>query len=76
MEETAGKFSYPAEVKLELFNHVYSELISWHRKIFFYLCMESQVLWEPVFGFDYDNNEAFEAAMKNAYFSKINNVST
>jgi spore photoproduct lyase len=76
MEQVAGKFSYPAEIKLQLFKHVYSELSSWHRKVFFYLCMEPQDFWNPVFGFDYENNDAFEAAMKSAYFSKINNIST
>ena len=71
MQQSAGKFSYPADIKLELFKQVYGALSPWHDQVFFYLCMEPQALWEPVFGFDYTNNEAFEAAMKNAYFAKI-----
>ncbi len=72
MEESAGKFSYPVDVKLEMFSHVYQQLSHWHEKVFFYLCMEPQSFWEPVFGFDYKNNDDFETAMKQAYFEKIN----
>lgn len=72
MQQSGGKFSYPTEIKLELFSQVYGALSSWHERVFFYLCMEPQQLWKPVFGYDYRNNEAFEAAMKNAYFAKIN----
>jgi len=71
MEQSAGKFSYPTGIKLQLFSHVYSELSAWHQKVFFYLCMEPQELWQPVFGYDYDDNEAFEMAMKHAYLAKI-----
>jgi spore photoproduct lyase len=72
MEPSAGKLSYPLEVKLDIFRHVYGSLNPWHEKVFFYLCMEPQSLWKPVFGFDYDDNATFEKAMKSAYFDKIN----
>ena len=72
MQQSAGKFSYPTDIKLDLFKQVYDSLSAWHNKVFFYLCMEPQELWQPVFGFDYANNAAFETAMKNAYFDKIN----
>ena len=39
--------------------------------MFFYLCMENQRFWKPVFGFDYASNEAFERAMKASYSEKI-----
>ena len=71
MTQSAGKFSYPTDIKLKLFRQVYGALGDWHDPVFFYLCMEPQALWEPVFGFDYADNDAFEAAMKNAYFAKI-----
>lgn len=71
MQEIAGKYSYPLELKLDLFTHVYQQLSEWHNKTFFYLCMEAHSLWQPVFGYQYDNNEDFEAAMKSSYFDKI-----
>ena len=71
MEEIAGKFSYPLDLKLEMFKTVYEALTPWHQRVFFYLCMEAQSLWLPVFGHDYDTNLELEAAMKNAYFDKI-----
>ena len=71
LTETAGKLSYPETTKTELFRFAYSSLAPWHGKVFFYLCMEPAKLWEPVFGFSYQDNESFEAAMKNAYMEKI-----
>ena len=74
MVECAGKYSYPDDIKLELFRHVYGSLSRWHDDVFFYLCMEPETLWEPVFGHDYRDNDAFEAAMKAAYFDKISRL--
>ncbi len=71
MEEAAGKFSYPPAVKTELFRHVHEALSPWHDRVFFYLCMEGQDLWNPVFGHEYPSNEVFEVAMKEAYFAKV-----
>ena len=71
MVPSAGKFSYPEETKIELFSHVYNSLANWHDKVFFYLCMEPQTYWQPVFGFDYADNNEFEHAMKQAYLEKI-----
>lgn len=69
--ETAGKWSYPEAVKVDLFRAVYDALQAWHGRVFFYLCMEPAALWQPVFNYDYPDNERFEAAMKAAYFEKI-----
>ncbi len=70
--DTQGKYSYPEEMKIDMFSHVYHCFPDhWKKQIFFYLCMESQALWQPVFGFTYDSNDEFEAAMKQAYFDKI-----
>ena len=71
LTETAGKYSYPEETKVDLFRFGYESLAAWHGKVFFYLCMEPAGLWEPVFGFSYPDNENFEEAMKEAYRSKI-----
>ncbi len=75
MEEIAGKFSYPLDLKIALFREVYSALGDWHDQVFFYLCMEAQSIWQPVFGFEYETNIELETAMKLAYFSKIDGLS-
>ncbi len=80
LTECDGKRSYPEEIKLAMFKHAYQSLQPWHNKVFFYLCMENQRLWQPVFGYEYESNQAFELAMKRAYLEKIesarnNNIS-
>ena len=72
--ETAGKLSYPAKIKRELFSYAYQGFETWHNKVFFYLCMEDTNLWEPVFGIEYDDNKHFEDEMKKNYLSKIENL--
>lgn len=71
--EADGKLSYPDDIKLMLFScayHGFSEV--WKKTVFFYLCMENQRLWKPVFGYAYESNIEFEQAMKTFYFKKIN----
>jgi len=69
--ESDGKLSYPEALKLDLFGTAYHGLAAWHGQVFFYLCMENQRLWRPVFGFDYASNSEFEQAMKGSYLDKI-----
>lgn len=70
--EADGKLSYPDEIKRELFGFAYDSFSeAWRRSVFFYLCMENQRLWMPVFGFQYDSNESFEKAMQENYLAKI-----
>ncbi len=72
MVDAAGKKSYPVDIKLQMFSHLYQCFgESWKREVFFYLCMENAELWEPVFGFKYASNDEFEKAMKAAYMGKI-----
>ncbi|MES9969744.1 MAG: radical SAM protein [Candidatus Thiodiazotropha sp.] len=73
MVESDGKLSYPQTIKEEMFRFAYQSLQAWHDDVFFYLCMENQRLWQPVFGYDYPSNQAFEEAMKQAYLRKILN---
>jgi spore photoproduct lyase len=73
MVESDGKLSYPQSIKEEMFRFAYQSLAAWHEDVFFYLCMENQHLWQPVFGYDYASNQAFEEAMKLAYLKKIGN---
>ncbi len=67
-----GKLSYPDETKLSMFRHVYHCFpASWRQAVFYYLCMENQRFWMPVFGFEYASNDEFESAMKESYMAKI-----
>lgn len=69
-EEIAGKFSYPDNIKEEMFSHLYQCFRPWHGKVFFYLCMEPAYLWPKVFGFQYKDNLEFETQMKQGYYQK------
>ena len=74
LQETAGKYSYPREVKQQMFSHAYHCFPdSWKGEEgpFFYLCMEVPELWEPVLGISYANNAAFESAMREHYTRRI-----
>ena len=72
--ETAGKYSYPVEIKQQLFSHLYASFPQEWRDSsgpFFYLCMELPQLWEPIFGYSYPDNAAFEADMKRHYMQRM-----
>lgn len=72
MVNADGKQSYPDDIKLSLFSHCYNYFPdSWKAGVFFYLCMENQRFWKPVFGYDYASNLEFEQSMKKAYIDKI-----
>jgi spore photoproduct lyase len=55
-----GKLTYPQQIKLDLFGHLYESLRPWHQEVFFYLCMETDEIWRQVFGHSYATNEEFE----------------
>jgi len=67
-----GKYSYPLALKEEMFSTLYHAFEPWHGKVFFYLCMEDISLWQNVFGYEFQSNEAFEKSMIEAYRHKIN----
>jgi spore photoproduct lyase len=70
--ESAGKWSYPPEVKVALFRTLYRAFgEEWRERVFFYLCMEDHGLWQKVFGHEYGDNEALERAMIGHYRDKI-----
>ena len=69
--DASGKFSYPLDTKLEMFKTLYDTFKPWHKKVYFYLCMEDQSLWKKVFGFEYSSNEEMEKDMINSYKNKI-----
>ena len=68
---TAGKLSYPKNIKTKMFKFAYNSLKKWHNKVYFYLCMEPHELWMDVFGKEYVTNESFEMDMKYHYFDKL-----
>ncbi|MBN2801651.1 MAG: hypothetical protein JXR91_01015 [Deltaproteobacteria bacterium] len=68
----ANKFSYSTDIKEKMFSHAYEALEPWHDKVFFYMCMEDIVLWKKVFGYEYENNDLLEDAMKKSYMNKVN----
>ena len=55
-----GKLTYPHSRKVELFRHLYEALQPWHDEVFMYLCMETDAVWQDVFGRSYPTNDAFE----------------
>jgi len=69
--DAEGKFSYPYEVKKQLFSTAYNAFSPWHKKVYFYMCMEDIRLWKDIFGDEYENNDEFEHDMVSSYFSKI-----
>jgi len=74
--DAAGKLSYPLPIKEEMFRFAYRSLAPWHKKVFFYMCMEDHALWKRVFGYEYPTNESFELDMKYSYLAKIKSLCT
>ncbi len=71
LSEVEGKYSYPNKIKVEMFKTAYQSFSSWHKKVFFYLCMEPHTLWKECFGYEYNDNDDFEKDMINHYFKKV-----
>ena len=57
-----GKLTYPDDVKLDLYQTLYSAFRPWHQRVFFYLCMETASIWTRALGSAYPTNRAFEDA--------------
>ncbi|QOG12503.1 SPL family radical SAM protein [Arcobacter sp. FWKO B] len=70
-DDANGKYSYPLELKKEMFKHAYESFKPWYKDVFFYLCMEDESLWKEVFGYEYISNNQFEEFMKEAYMKKV-----
>ncbi len=66
-----GKWTYPDDVKVQMFRTLYKAFRPWHEQVFFYLCMEKADIWERSFGFVFKNNDEFEQALLNSSFQKI-----
>jgi spore photoproduct lyase len=70
-DDASGKFSYPIATKKEMFTHAYQSFEPWHKKVFFYLCMEPHELWQKCFGYNYATNNDFERDMLYSYTKKL-----
>ena len=70
-DNASGKFSYPLTTKVEMFSHAYKSFAPWHKKVFFYLCMEPHELWRECFGYEYATNNDFEYDMLYNYAKKL-----
>jgi len=70
-EDASGKTSYPKATKVEMFSHAYNSFAPWHKKVFFYLCMEPHELWQECFGYNYATNNDFERDMLYSYAKKL-----
>jgi spore photoproduct lyase len=66
-----GKMTYPDDIKINKFKTMYQAFSGWHKKVFFYLCMEKASLWEQSLGYVYPDNDTFEKDMLNKCFAKI-----
>ncbi len=71
LDDAEGKYSYPLDIKRNMFRFAYDSLSAWHGRVFFYMCMEDAGLWKDVFGYEYSDNEDFESAMIAVYEEKI-----
>jgi hypothetical protein len=71
VKDPHGKYTYPDDLKIELFRHMYHLFTPWKRSVFFYLCMEKKYIWQEVFGYAYESNEVFEAEYGRRIMMKI-----
>ena len=76
LEDAAGKRSYSMTTKEEIFRTVYHAFRPWHKKVFFYFCMEDRKLWESVMGTCYKSNDDFEDALFTSVAAKMDAGST
>jgi spore photoproduct lyase len=70
-EDASGKSSYPDNIKVEMFKSAYESFSTWHKEVFFYLCMEEHQMWKKTFGYQYATNNDFERDMISSYSKKM-----
>jgi len=66
-----GKLTYPDEIKEQLFCWGYRCFSSWHKNVFFYLCMEEEKFWRSTFGEVFSSNEVFEETLLKSVSEKM-----
>ena len=68
-----GKLTYPDEIKIRMFSLMHGTFRTWHKKVFFYLCMEKRSIWESSLGYAWPTNERFEQEFGKQTMRKIRN---
>lgn len=48
--DPADKLTYPHPLRIELYKEIHRALQPWQDKVFVFLCMETTLVWEAVFG--------------------------
>lgn len=72
LTDAEGKFSYPLDIKKQLFSSVYNRFSEkWKTMVYFYMCMEEKSLWKDIFNKEYKTNDEFEEDMNDHYIRKI-----
>lgn len=72
--EVNKKYSYPHDIKKQMFSFLYELFGPWHDKVFFYFCMEDGKFSSDILGKSYKTNEDFEQDMKHSYMQKIRSI--
>ncbi|KAA3615967.1 MAG: hypothetical protein DWQ05_09375 [Calditrichaeota bacterium] len=71
-----GKYTYNDDIKVAMFRRQFAAFAQWHDKVFFYLCMEKDAIWQRTFGSAYATNAEFEEDMLQSCFRKIDKSTT
>jgi spore photoproduct lyase len=71
VQDPHGKLTYPDQIKIEMFTMMYDAFKTWHKDVFFYLCMEKESIWRESFGYAYPSNDEFEREFGKQTMSKI-----
>lgn len=76
LTKSAGKYTYPLDVRRKLYTTLFSYFPKEYRdNVFMYLCLEDPSLWLPALGREYKNDSEFESDMKKHYMEKITSSS-
>ncbi len=69
-----GKMTYPSEIKNQMFKLGFDSFKPWHKKVFFYLCMEEAKYWQSTMGYVYKSNVEFEKALIDSVQDKMSRL--
>jgi|GEM_PF-5124699 len=71
-EETPdGKITYAYSVRQQLYAEALKALSPWKGKVYTYMCMEFQDMWEELYGFAYHDMESFNQDMNKHVWDKL-----
>jgi spore photoproduct lyase len=72
VKDPHGKLTYPDQKKIRMFKFMYESFRKWREDVFFYLCMEKEIIWRESFGYVYLSNDEFERDFGTQIMNKIN----